>query len=401
MQCRPPVAARQIGKPLPVFQRGVFADALEIAEHGEAQRIRVDTAVARVTHRQLADHVGVRAQELDHETVGQAALVVQGVEQGVVPERGPSFVHHLGLALRVKVLRHLAHDAHHLALPGFQQRRVFFDEIEQVFLGLGRETPAGFFHLLVRSLGQGAPEVVDLLLQIGLAVLAPHLFLRQRGLLRTPVAVHALAHERVARIQQRLHRFDAMQLLALRDIVSGIDQVVDDGLGVGPHAEQVVALEERVVAVAGVRDHQRLHGHGVLFHQVGDAGIGVDHDLVGQPHLTAPVVFLGRDELLAEGPVAVVDRHAHRGVGIDHLFGGDDLQLHRVGVQSEVARHARNLRVVGLDEFKSPVRGTGQGLPVPARGSRIAANLGHRFPRDIVGVHHEVPAFLNSSRNTG
>jgi hypothetical protein len=52
----------------------------------------------------------------------------------VVPERGPAFVHHLRLALRVEVLRHLAHDAHDLALPGLQQRRVFFDEVQQVFL---------------------------------------------------------------------------------------------------------------------------------------------------------------------------------------------------------------------------------------------------------------------------
>ena len=50
-----------------------------------------------------------------------------------------------------------------------------------------------------------------------------------------------------------------------------------------PLPEQVVVLEEVVVAESGVRDHQRLHGHGILFHEVGDAGIGIDDDLVGQP----------------------------------------------------------------------------------------------------------------------
>jgi hypothetical protein len=106
---------------------------------------------------------------------------------------------------------------------------------------------------------------------------------------------------------------------------------MDDG--VGPHAEQVVALEEAVVAVGGVGDHQRLHGHGVLLHQVGDAGVGVDDDLVGQPHVAALVALLGGDELLAVAPVVVVHRHAHRGVGVHHLLGGDDLELVGVGVE--------------------------------------------------------------------
>jgi hypothetical protein len=78
----------------------------------------------------------VRLQELHHEAVGELAFLVQVIEQGVVPEGGPALVHHLGLALRVEVLRDLAHDAHDLALPGLQQRRVLLDEVEQVLLRL-------------------------------------------------------------------------------------------------------------------------------------------------------------------------------------------------------------------------------------------------------------------------
>jgi hypothetical protein len=70
-----------------------------------------------------------------------------------------------------------------------------------------------------------------------------------------------------------------------------------------------------------VRDHQGLHGHGVLLHQVGDAGVGVDHDLVGQTHLAALVLLLVDDEVLAEGPVVVADRHADARVGVEHLLG--------------------------------------------------------------------------------
>jgi hypothetical protein len=122
----------------------------------------------------------VRLEPLDHHAVGEVAVVVHGVEQLVVPEGGPALVHHLGLALRVEVLRHLAHDAHDLALPGLQQRRVLLDEVEQVLLGRpGSAGPRG----LLGGLGlarQGAPQVVDLLLGIGLAVLAQRQLLGQR-----------------------------------------------------------------------------------------------------------------------------------------------------------------------------------------------------------------------------
>jgi hypothetical protein len=36
--------------------------------------------------------------------------------------------------------------------------------------------------------------------------------------------------------------------------------------GVGPAAKQVIVFEERVMPVAGVRHHQRLHGDGIFFH---------------------------------------------------------------------------------------------------------------------------------------
>jgi hypothetical protein len=77
----------------------------------------------------------------------------------------------------------------------------------------------------------------------------------------------------VAGIEQQLDRVDAVALLAFGDVVLGEHHVVDDGVGVGPGAEQVVALEEGVVAIRRVRDHQRLHGQAVLLHQVGDAGL--------------------------------------------------------------------------------------------------------------------------------
>src|SRR5216683_1895767 len=42
-------------------------------------------------------------------------------------------------------------------------------------------------------------------------------------------------------------------------------------LGIRPLLEKVVVLEEMVVAERRVGDHQRLHGRGIFFHQIGNA----------------------------------------------------------------------------------------------------------------------------------
>ncbi len=290
----------------------------------------------------------------------QAAV---GDDEGVTGDAGPTFVHDLGLALRVEVLRDLAHDAHELALPGLEQRRVLLDEVEQVLLRLGREALAGGSGgVLVGARRQGAPQIVDLLLGVGLALAPSAQLLRQALAAGAAVAVDAVVGQRVAGVEVLLDLGQAVALLAFGDVVLGVDEVVDDRRRVGPHAKQVVALEEAVVAVGGVGDDQGLHRQRVLLHQVGDAGVAVDDDLVGQPHVAALVVALGGDELLAVAPVAVVDRHADAGVGVHHLLGGDDLELVGVGVEPVALGGGADDLVVALDELEAPVAGPGQRL---------------------------------------
>ena len=64
-------------------------------------------------------------EKLHHEPLGHFPLVIQMVEDGVVPECRPAFVHHLRLFLRIEILADLAHDAQDLTLPRLQQRGVF------------------------------------------------------------------------------------------------------------------------------------------------------------------------------------------------------------------------------------------------------------------------------------
>lgn len=92
-------------------------------------------------------------------------------------------------------------------------------------------------------------------------------------------------------------------VLASRDIFLGEIQIREDAFGVRPLTEEIIVLEEMVVAEAGMRHHKRLHGHGVFFHEIGDAGIGIDHDLIGEALITALIELLVAREVLAEGPV--------------------------------------------------------------------------------------------------
>ena len=332
-----------------------------------------------------------------------------GDDQRIAGHAGPTFVHDLGLSLRVEVLRDLAHDADDLALPGFEQRRVLLDEVQQVLLRLLGEAPGlGRLGGVALAPRQRAPQIVDLLLRVGLALAPLGEFLRQALARRTAVAVHAVVGQRVAAVEKLLDRVLAVALLALRDIAARVDQVVDDRRRVGPHAEQVVALEEAVVPVGRVRDHQRLHRQRVLLHQVADAGVGIDDDLVRQPHVAAPVLLLGRDELLAVAPVAVVDRHAHARVGVHHLLGGDDLELVRVGIQPVALRGGADDLVVALDQLEGPLARPGQRLGrTRARrarlGQRAVAALDHRAVLAASrGVHAAfAPSLRKRSRKTG
>ena len=164
---RQPRLPRDVGEPLAVFFSGVFTNAFDVGEHRKAKRIRVDAAVGAMSHRRLIDHIGVGLEPLDHHAIGEVAVVIERVEQVVVPERGPAFIHDLGLALRIKVLGDFSNNADDLALPRLQQRGVFFDEVQDVFLQFSGET----FRVdrvlsAIRLFRQRAPQVIHLRLRV-------------------------------------------------------------------------------------------------------------------------------------------------------------------------------------------------------------------------------------------
>ncbi|CSB58793.1 Uncharacterised protein [Vibrio cholerae] len=77
------------------------------------------------------------------------------VEYGVVPKRRPSFVHDLRLLLWIKILADFTHNTHDFTLPRLQQRGVFLNKIENVFLWFTRE--AALLLLLYGFFRHGTP----------------------------------------------------------------------------------------------------------------------------------------------------------------------------------------------------------------------------------------------------
>ena len=142
-------------------------------------------------------------------------------------------------------------------------------------------------------------------------------------------------------VERRLDRFHAMTLFARGDIALGEVEVVEDAGRIGPLLEEIVVLEEVVVAEGGVGDDEGLHRHRVLLHAVADARIGVDDDLVGERLIALAVERLVACEALAVGPMRVHQRHADGGIGVEHLLGRDDLDL--VGKEVEAELLARDL----------------------------------------------------------
>ena len=95
----------------------------------------------------------------------------------------------------------------------------------------------------------------------------------------------------------------------------------------------------------------------------------------------------------------VHQRHADRGVGIEHLLGGDDLDLVGIDVEAELAQRDLAHRVVDLlDQLESPLR------PVE-QGAHVALALGELLARVVANWNCLPQAAAlsaeNSSWNTG
>src|SRR5262245_14118132 len=141
----------------------------------------------------------------------------------------------------------------------------------------------------------------------------------------------------MGRIKDALNLGGAIAVLAFGDIVLRECEVIENAVRVRPLLEDVIVLEKVIVAEGGMRQHKRLHRRGVFFQEVDDTRIGVDDDLVGEALPALTVEGLVADELLAEGPMPVKERHPRRGVSIEHLLCRYDLDARPVNAEPKLA----------------------------------------------------------------
>ena len=191
-----------------------------------------------------------------------------------------------------------------LALPGTQARRRLLEKIQQVFLRQTEHLAAALdiqYRVALHRAGRnGAPQIVEGALLVGAAPARPLFLGAKIETLLAGIAIDAVRHQGVRGIERVLDRQPAMAFLAMRHVALGEFEIIENAVGVGPLLEQIVVLEEMIVAEGGMRDHERLHRRGIFLHQVGNARRRVDDDLVGQPHQPLAIGCLLKGKVLAE-----------------------------------------------------------------------------------------------------
>ena len=198
--------------------------------------------------------------------------------------------------------------------------------------------------------------------------------------------VYALRHQRMRGVEQPLYLGFAIALLAVRDIIFGVSEVIQNTAGVRPLTELIIVLEKVIVPERRVSNHQSLHRGGVLLHDVAYARVGVDHYFIGEALQSHAVDALVLRKSLAEGPVPIEQRHSGRRIGVKHLLGRDDFDLIWENIQAKLfVRDAGDRFVNSLDRLEIPI------IAIEKKGA---------------GVHRAVspaltPRRWNNCRNTG
>src|SRR5580704_10957267 len=98
---------------------------------------------------------------------------------------------------------------------------------------------------------------------MGMALAGAPAFFREVWPRTARVTVDAVFFQRMAGVEDAFNRLVAILLLAFGDVIAGEAEVVHDAVGIGPLPVEIIVLEEMIVAETGMRDDQRLHGHGV------------------------------------------------------------------------------------------------------------------------------------------
>src|SRR5215831_6393834 len=84
-----------------------------------------------------------------------------------------SFVHQLGLALRIEILRNVPYDAEQFTLPWREPRRRLLKEVQEIFLRQAEQIAAAFGVQLRAAFGRPARNCPPQIVEGALLVLPP------------------------------------------------------------------------------------------------------------------------------------------------------------------------------------------------------------------------------------
>src|SRR5271167_3710531 len=197
-----------------------------------------------------------------------------------------SLIQHLVLSLWIKILLNLIDDTKNFFLPLWHIGCALVDEVKNILfiIYLVKIFISLFFFLLYDG-GCGDNDVQIFLLFICLVCIFFHQIFFGLFML-TLLLIYGMSGQSVSGIDEQFDFIFTIFFLAALDVVFGEDHVIDDGTGSRPLLEHIIILEDEVVPNAGMGYNQSLSNSWIFFHQVRDAGIRIDYDLIGQTHLT-------------------------------------------------------------------------------------------------------------------
>ena len=239
--------------------------------------------------------------------------------------------------------------------------------------------------------------------------LEPALALLLRPELANRGVAVAVDRQRMRGIEQFLDALQADRgiLAVVADAIGARLELADRLLGARRAAEREVVLEEVVVTV-DVGDRQDLQTKRVVAHQIREARVGIDHELVRQADDPVVVHGLGLLVALAVAPVGIVRGHAVIGGVPEHLPVIADLELLRIAGEPELLDPLANRGVPVLEILDVPV---GHALlrrhpalphaPAPARSrERKALKLGQMSSLRSISTDWKLSASRRRNRSS-
>ena len=157
-------------------------------------------------------------------------------------------------------------------------------------------------------------------------------------------------------VQHILNGGHAMPIFAACDKITREHQIVENASRICEVAKRIIIAEEMIMPKRRMRNDERLHRNRIAFHHIGNAGAGIDDDLIGQPRHAFAILHFMLHEALAVRPVRIINWHAGRCISVQHLLRRNDFNLVGIYLQTHFAARDLFYRIMhALNGAEAPV----------------------------------------------